>query len=476
MEWCAPSPRTPAPTVDASVDAVSARCLALAHYRSSRLRFDAESSRLLEFAPAAICTRLLSINSRGGTMNIRAKALVSVLALTLILATACAPTLPVSPPTDPAGESDTSTVSDDSPVVGEVADVPVTNNVAEPEDTEFAGSPLPTSDAPDGTLRTATFAGGCFWCMEQPIESLDGVENVVAGFTGGNVENPSYQQVLMGGTGHYESVQVTYDPDKISYEQLLDVYWRQINPTDDGGQFADRGQHYRTVIFYHDEVQRQLAEESKRLLEESGKFDKPIVTQILPAKPFYMAEEYHQDYYSKNPAYYGAYKAGSGRAGYQAQTWPEEDEEQVEYQKPSDGELQDMLTELQYLVTQKNGTEPAYHNEYWKSDAKGIYVDIVSGEPLFSSTDKYHSGTGWPSFTRPIDPASVVEITDISYGMIRVEVRSALADSHLGHVFDDGPAPTGTRYCINSASLRFVPFEEIAAQGYGEYAHLFDDN
>jgi len=362
----------------------------------------------------------------------------------------------------------------DSPVIGEVADVPVTDAIADPVEADEVGNPLLTSEVADGVLRTATFSGGCFWCMEQPIEGVEGVESVVAGFTGGVVENPTYQRVLRGDTGHYESVQITYDPDKISYEELLDIYWRQINPTDDGGQFADRGQHYRTVIFYHDESQRVSAEESRRLLEESGKFDKPIVTQILPAKPFYMAEAYHQDYYKTNPDRYNAYKSGSGRARFLKENWPEGSTMDNAYQKPSDGELQDTLTELQYLVTQKNATEPAYHNEYWKSDAEGIYVDIVSGEPLFSSTDKYHSGTGWPSFTQPIDPANIVEITDISYGMTRVEVRSKLADSHLGHVFDDGPAPTGTRYCINSASLRFIPAEELAAQGYEGYTHIFE--
>lgn len=182
---------------------------------------------------------------------------------------------------------------------------------------------LAPGDADDG-LRTATFAGGCFWCMEQPLEALDGVESVVSGFTGGDEVDPSYHEVLFGDTGHYEAVQVTYDPKRMSYERLLEVYWRQIDPTDDGGQFADRGLHYRTVIFYHDQTQKKLAEQSKRQLEDSGKFDKPIVTQILPYKVFYEAEDPHQDYYSTYPGIYDAYKKGSGREAFLKENWPEE--------------------------------------------------------------------------------------------------------------------------------------------------------
>ncbi|MFC2011086.1 peptide-methionine (S)-S-oxide reductase MsrA [Chloroflexota bacterium] len=321
-------------------------------------------------------------------------------------------------------------------------------------------------------LENATFAGGCFWCMEPPFEMLDGVHDVISGYTGGDTENPTYGEVLSGKTGHYEAVQVKYDPERIPYEKLLEVYWRQIDPTDEGGQFADQGPQYQTAIFYHDQEQKDLAEKSKLQLEKSGKYDKPIVTQVLPYKKFYMAEDYHQDYYMENPSRYKSYKENSGREGYLKDKWPEEDNSYKDYQKPSDEELKAVLTPLQCEVTQDNGTEPSFNNEYWNNKEDGIYVDIVSGEPLFSSIDKFQSGTGWPSFTKPLEPDNVLEIEDMSDG--RTEVRSKYADSHLGHVFDDGPEPTGKRYCMNSAALRFIPKEKLPEEGYGEYEYLFE--
>jgi peptide methionine sulfoxide reductase msrA/msrB len=325
--------------------------------------------------------------------------------------------------------------------------------------------------------KTAIFAGGCFWCMEPPFENTEGVIDVVAGYTGGRVADPTYEQVSSGTTGHYEAVQVTYDPEKVSYRQLLDVFWHQIDPTDDGGQFADRGTQYFTAIFYRDAEQKQQAEESKKALDASNVFDNPVITAILPAEPFYRAEEYHQDYYKKNVMHYSAYKAGSGRSGFLSKTWKGmengETSGQKKYQRPSDGELKGKLTDLQYKVTQKEGTEPAFNNEYWDNKQDGLYVDIVSGEPLFSSRDKFKSGTGWPSFTRPVAKESVVERKDRGLFTVRTEVRSKLADSHLGHVFDDGPAPTGLRYCINSASLKFIPKDKLAEEGYENYLDLF---
>lgn len=315
-------------------------------------------------------------------------------------------------------------------------------------------------------IEQATFAGGCFWCMVSPFDEQPGIKEVITGYTGGETENPTYEKVCTDKTGHYEAVQISFDPSVFTYQKLLELFWQQIDPTDSGGQFTDRGTSYRTAIFYHNENQRELAEASKAALAASGRFQQPIVTEILSAGPFYRAEEKHQDYYKKFPFHYNHYREGSGRARFIRENWKV---------RKSDEELRQELTPLQYEVTRNNATEPPYKNEYWDYHEEGIYVDIISGEPLFSSNDKYDAGCGWPSFTKPLRRNEIEEKFDTSHGLRRIEVRCKTSDSHLGHVFDDGPGPDRARYCINSAALRFIPKNRLKEEGYGQFLKLFED-
>ena len=345
------------------------------------------------------------------------------------------------------------------------------------------------------SLKVATFAGGCFWCVEAGFEKIPGVVEAVSGYSGGMEKNPNYQQISSGVTGHTQAVQVYYDPQVISYEGLLQGLWRMIDPTDVDGQFVDQGKQYRPAIFFHTAEEKRVAEASIQALQNSGRYDKPVVLEVTAFTSFYDAEEYHQDYYKKNPIRYNFYTFNSGRYQFIGEVWGEDREidyaifrsetgegsdtvqraafNQQAYKKPSDEQLRKQLTNMQYKVTQQDATEPSFDNKYWDEKRAGIYVDVVSGEPLFLSTDKYKSGTGWPSFVRPISSDALVEKEDRSwYGAVRTEIRSALADSHVGHVFKDGPKPTGLRYCMNSAAMRFILKADMADAGYGQYVDL----
>lgn len=298
-------------------------------------------------------------------------------------------------------------------------------------------------------LKTVVLAGGCFWCVEADFEKVPGVTKAVSGYIGGSKSDANYNDVSAHKTKHREAVSITYDENLIKYDDLLKIYWNKIDPLDDKGQFADKGFQYTSAVYFNDSSEQEKALQVKNELE--SKLSAKVKTQILPVSDFYPAEEYHQDYYKKNALKYNLYRKFSGR----------------------DDKIKNKLTPIQYEVTQKNGTEPPFQNEYWDNKQDGIYVDIITGEPLFSSKDQFSSKTGWPSFTKPIDSRVVSSNSDLAHGMSRTEIRSKSSNAHLGHVFNDGPAPLGTRYCVNSASLKFIPKDKLKENGLEDFMNDF---
>ncbi|MBN1537349.1 MAG: peptide-methionine (R)-S-oxide reductase MsrB [Anaerolineales bacterium] len=317
----------------------------------------------------------------------------------------------------------------------------------------------PTYNEQEG-IDVVYLAGGCFWGMEKLMQSIPGVMNVTSGYANGKAGDiPTYNSVSTGRTGYRETVRVEYNPNKVSLEAIIFAYFHVIDPTIENAQGNDRGTQYQTGIYYVDEYSKEIIE---RVVKVEKQRYEDFVVEIEPLTRFYDAEEYHQDYLDKNPTGY----CHISQAEFQAVSNMIIDP--ADYPRPADEQIKAMLSEEQYRVTQNAGTEPPFQNEFWEHHERGIYVDIVTGEPLFSSSDKFDSPSGWPSFSKGIDINAFVFIKDISLGMVRTEVRSRTGNSHLGHMFSDDPhSPSGIRYCINSAALRFVAYDQMEAEGYG---------
>ncbi|MET1175706.1 peptide-methionine (R)-S-oxide reductase MsrB [Paenibacillus amylolyticus] len=319
--------------------------------------------------------------------------------------------------------------------------------------------PVKASSVSEENLSNLYLAGGCFWGVEAYMARIPGVQDVTSGYANGEGKNPTYEDVIRGDQGFAETVHVKYDPQQVSLQKLLESYFRVIDPTSLNKQGNDRGVQYRTGIYYTLPEDAKIIEQAVEAEQE--KYDQPIVTEVMPLQNYYLAEEYHQDYLEKNPN------------GYCHIDMTVLDDLEIgidpaQYPRPTDEQLKERLTDEQYAVTVNNDTEHAFSNEYWDNEEPGLYVDIATGEPLFTSRDKYDSGCGWPSFTKPIVPEVVTYTTDSSFGMDRTEVRSRAGDIHLGHVFDDGPEDRGgKRYCINSASIRFIPLDKMEEERYG---------